>query len=56
VSLEILSQEAKAVRWERYFEHLYSLKQDVSELNSGVYFVVIGLDGGKRYTFRLIKK
>jgi predicted alpha/beta superfamily hydrolase len=56
VSIEILSQEAKAVRWERYFEPLYSLKQDVSELNSGVYFVVIGLDGGKRYTFRLIKQ
>jgi predicted alpha/beta superfamily hydrolase len=56
VSLEILSQEAKAVRWERYLEHHYSLKQDVSELNSGVYFVVIGLDDGKRYTFRLIKK
>lgn len=56
VSLEMFGQDGKCVRWERYFEHLHALKQDVSALNSGVYFVVIGLDGGKRYTFRLIKQ
>ncbi len=55
-SLEILSHEGKAVRWEHYFEHHYSIKQDVSELTSGLYFVIIGLEGGKRYTFRLIKQ
>lgn len=55
-SLEILSHDGKAVRWEYYFEHHYSMKQDVNELTSGLYFVIIGLEGGKRYTFRLIKQ
>jgi predicted alpha/beta superfamily hydrolase len=55
-SLEILSRDGKAIHKEFYSERSNSIQQNVSEFSSGLYFVIIGMEGGKRYTFRLIKQ